>query len=104
MISCMGNGKKGDGKCGFFLMDGKTFKPVGDWVKKSGQQTFKPIDRMRESQKYRQRDPCMVVRGYMTIEQRLYDNVARVTALKNPITVGKRSVKNILHNNSHHDL
>ena len=38
MISCMGNGKKGDGKCGFFLMDGKTFKPIGDWVPKSGQQ------------------------------------------------------------------
>lgn len=34
MISCMGN-KKGDGKCGFFLMNGKTFKPIGEWIKKA---------------------------------------------------------------------
>lgn len=34
MISCMGN-EKDDGKCGFFLMNGKTFKPIGEWIKKS---------------------------------------------------------------------
>jgi len=42
MISCMGN-QKGDGKCGFFLMDGKTFKPIGEWINKAASEDSKDV-------------------------------------------------------------
>jgi len=34
MVSCMGDENE-KGKCGFFLMDNKTFEPIGEWIKES---------------------------------------------------------------------